>query len=78
MKESNTLAGNAAIKQLKKDILINKKIWQYMKESNTRVDNASCKQLQRVILLDTKWQYLKESNTFTGYNYEATVKGNFA
>ena len=34
MKESNTLSGNASIKQQQKEVLLNTK-GQYMKESNT-------------------------------------------
>ena len=48
MKESNTLAGNATIKQLQRGILRNTK-GQYMKESNTLEDNVTIKQLQKEI-----------------------------
>ena len=40
MKESNTLSGNASIKQLQKEVLLNTK-GQYMKESNTPAGNAT-------------------------------------
>ena len=53
MKESSTLAGNAAINLLQRELLlITKK--QYMKESNTLADNAAINLLQKIILLDTK------------------------
>ena len=62
MKESNTLADNATIKQHQKEILLNTK-GQYMKESSTLAANATIKQHQKDILLDTKGQYMKESST---------------
>ena len=40
MMESNTLAGNATIKQLQRDILLNTK-GQSMKESNTLANNVA-------------------------------------
>ena len=62
MKESNTLAGNATIKQHQKEILLDTK-GQYMKVSNTLVYNATIKQHKNEILLDTKGKYMKVSNT---------------
>ena len=59
--ESDTVAGNATIKQLQRAILQDTK-WQFMKESNFIAGNATIKQLQRIILLNTKGQYMKESN----------------
>ena len=44
MKESNTLVGNATIKQLTKEVLLKTK-GQHMKESNTLVGNVTIKQL---------------------------------
>ena len=61
MKESNTLVGNATIKQLQREVLLNTK-GQYMKESNTLADNATIKLLQRAVLLNTKGRYMKELN----------------
>ena len=63
MKESNTLAGNATIKQLQKEVLLNIKR-QYMKESNTHVYNAEKNLLLIQIWLNTKGKYMKKSNTF--------------
>ena len=60
--ESDTLAGNATIKQLQREILLNTKE-QYMKESNTLVGNATIKQHPKEILLNTKGQYKRVSNT---------------
>ena len=62
MKESNTLAVNAAINFLQRDILQNTKK-QYIKDSNTLADNAEINLLRREILLNTKGKYMKESNT---------------
>ena len=62
MKELNTLAGNAIIKLLQREVLLNTK-GQYMKESNILVGNATIKQQQKDVLLNTKGQYTKESNT---------------
>ena len=59
MKESNTLADNATIKQLKREILLCAKE-QYMKESNILVDNATIKQLKRDTLMNIKGQYMME------------------
>ena len=42
MKESNTLAGNATIKQQRREVLLGTKE-QYMKESNTLVGYATIK-----------------------------------
>ena len=58
MKESNTLADNANIKQNQKDILFGTKR-QCMKESDTLAGNATIKQLQRVILLNKKGQSIR-------------------
>ena len=52
MKESNTLANIAAMKQLQRDILHNTR-GQYMKVSNTLANIAAMKQLKRDILPDT-------------------------
>ena len=60
MKESNTLASNATIKQLQKGILLDTK-GQYMKESNIRVGNVTIKHPPRQILPNTKGQYMKKS-----------------
>ena len=57
MKELSTLAGNAAINLLQREILLDTKR-QYMKDSNTLVDNAAINLLQREILLNTKRQYM--------------------
>ena len=48
MKESNTLVGNVAIKQLQREILLNTK-GQYMMESNTLASNATIKHHQKEI-----------------------------
>ena len=48
MKEPNTIAGNATIKQHQKEILLNTKE-QYMKESNTLASNATIKHHQKEI-----------------------------
>ena len=61
MKESNTLAGNASIKQLQMDILLKTK-GQYLKESNSLAGNATNKQHQKAILQDTKRKDMRESN----------------
>ena len=61
MKESNTLADNATIKQLQKTVFLNTK-GQLMKESNTLACNAATKQFQSRILLDIEEQCMKESN----------------
>ena len=58
MKESNILAGNATIKQHKKDILLNTKE-QYTKESNTLVGYAAYNCLTREILQDTIGLYIE-------------------
>ena len=55
MKESNTLAGNAIIKQNQREILLNTKV-QYMKGWNIFAGNATIKQQQKEVLLDTKGQ----------------------
>ena len=60
MKESNTLADNATIKQLQREALLNTKE-QYMKESNILVGNAANNFLGRVILLDTISLYIKSN-----------------
>ena len=57
MKESNTIAGNATIKQLQRDVLLDTK-GQYMKKSNTIPGNATIEQLQREVFLSTKGQYM--------------------
>ena len=57
MKESNTIAGNATIKQLQRDVLLDTK-GQYMKKSNTIPGNATIKKLQKEVLLSTKGQYM--------------------
>jgi len=44
MKELNTLVGNAPIKQLEREILLNTK-GQYMKESNNLAGDVTIKQL---------------------------------
>ena len=46
MKESNTLADNAVINLLQKEVLLNTK-GQYMKESNILAGNAAINLLQR-------------------------------
>ena len=56
MKESNTLARNATIKQQQEEVLLNTK-GQYMKETNTLAGNNS---LRKEILLNTKGKYMKE------------------
>ena len=66
MKELNTLADCATIKQQEKDILLDTK-GQYMKESKNLVNYATIKQQERMILLDIKGQYTKESNTLVDY-----------
>ena len=53
MKESDTFANNATIKQLQRAILLNTKE-QSMKESNILADIATIRQLQGVVLLGTK------------------------
>ena len=53
MKESNTFAGNAIIKQIERDILLNTKR-QYMKESNTHAVNATLNSHLRLEVLNTK------------------------
>ena len=58
MKELSTLANNATIKQLQRQILLDTK-GQSMKESNFLADNVPMKQLPRIVLLDTKGQYMK-------------------
>ena len=58
IKESNTLAVNATIKQLKREVLLFIK-GQYMKESNTLAVNANIKQLQGVVLLNITGEYMK-------------------
>ena len=58
MKESNTLAKFAAIKQPKREILNNTKSL-YMIDSNTLANNAAIKQLKRDILKNIKSQGMK-------------------
>ena len=53
MKESNTFVGNAATKQLQKDILHNTNRYN-MEVSNTYANNAATEQLQMDLLLDIK------------------------
>ena len=53
MKDSNTLAGNATIKQLQREILLDTEV-QYMKELNTLVINAIITFLLRTISQGTK------------------------
>ena len=53
MRKSNTLADNATIKHLQKEVLPNV-IGQYMKESNILEDNAAINLLPKVISQDTK------------------------
>ena len=48
MKELNTLANNANIKQLQREVLLDTK-GQYMKASNTLAVNAVIEQLQKEI-----------------------------
>ena len=55
MKESNTVAGNATIKQVEREILFYTK-GQYIKESTTLVSNTTIKQLKLEILLNIKGQ----------------------
>ena len=62
MKDLNILAGNATLKQLQNQALMNIKE-QDMKKLNTHADNATIKQLQRVISKFTNGQYMKESDT---------------
>ena len=63
MKVSNKLVGNATIRQLRREILLDTQ-WQYMKCSNTIADITNIKQLWLQVLLNTKGQYVKESNIF--------------
>ena len=65
MKESDTLAANATIKQHLNDILLTTK-GKYMKESNTLADNAANNSPKREILLDTKNHFMKFSNNLVG------------
>ena len=58
MKESNTLVGNATIKQLKRDTLMNIK-GQYMMDSNTLVLDAAYNSLIWEILQDTVGLHIK-------------------
>ena len=60
--ESDTLAGNAAIKPPQGTILLRTKK-QCTKASNTIVGNAYIKLPQGQVLVDTKGQYMKDSNT---------------
>ena len=60
MKESNTVANIAAMKQLQRDILLVTRK-QHMKESNMVVNIAAMKQLQRTFLHVTRGQCIKES-----------------
>ena len=53
MKDSNSPAGNATIKQVERVILLYIK-GQYMKDSNTPAGNATIKQVQSDVLLNTK------------------------
>ena len=53
MKESNTFVGNAIIKRIERDILLNTKR-QYMKESNTHAVNATLNSNLRLRVLNTK------------------------
>ena len=66
MKESNSLAHSATIKQLQCQILLDTKE-QYTKELNTLEGNSTIKQLQSIVLLHTKGQYMKESNSIVSY-----------
>ena len=59
IKESNTLAGIAAINILQRELLLNTKR-QYMKESDTLADNAAINLFKREILLDIKVHCMKE------------------
>ena len=52
MKESNTLANIADMKQLQRDLLMNIK-GQCMKESDTLVKFVAIKQLGRIVWYDT-------------------------
>ena len=62
MKESNTHAGNATIKQPQNQVLLITKE-QCMKRSNTCAGNATIKkQLRSHILLNRKEQYMKDTN----------------
>ena len=57
----HTLAGNATINQLQKEVLLNTKRV-YMNESNILACNATITQLQRKVWISTKRQYMEESN----------------
>ena len=62
---SNTIAGNATMKQLQREVLFHTK-GQYMKESNTLEGNVTIRQQQKEIFCDTKVQYMKQSNNHAG------------
>ena len=62
MKDSNTFANIAAMKQLERKIVLFTRR-QCMKESNTLANIAAMRQLKREILLVTRRQCIKESNT---------------
>ena len=53
MKESNTVAGNATIKQLQRDVLLDTK-GQYMKKSKSFAVNTTIMPLIWDVLLNTK------------------------
>ena len=65
MKESNILADNATIKQLRSKILLYTN-GEFMKESNTHAGNAIIKQQQSIVLLNTKGRFMKELNIHAG------------
>ena len=66
MKESNTLANIAAMKQLNSQILKDTRR-QCTRESNTLANIAAIKQLQRIILKHTRRQCMKESDTLAKF-----------
>ena len=66
MKESSTLAGNAANNFLRREVLLNTK-GQYMKESNTLAGNAGKNALKKGnLILNIKGKHMKESSTLAG------------
>ena len=67
MKELNSLAGNATMKQLQRGVLLNKKGQQLHKlELDIHAEIVTIKQLPRVFWRNTKGLYMKESNIFAG------------
>ena len=79
MKDSNTLADNATIKQLQKTVLLNTK-GQYMDESNTLALIVTIKQDQKRILHDTKRHHINEGIKYpcSQCNHKASSKGDLA